>query len=216
MWYETNSMNLTTTDDTLSNLFEIKPSKGDMKRLEIIQATIECLATIGFEKTTYESIAKVVGTRRAHINYYFSDKNDIFKECVKYIVTNYQQTSLKHIQKAQTPEQMLLHFVEGPYVWAKSEPKQLTVMLLFYYLCNISEEYKELHDEIRGNGAKRLVYILHEKMGLTKKRATFLSKVIQNSISGYILDAGTTSLTTLEKAEKDNLKFVSELIELEN
>ena len=55
-----------------SIFFDQSPSKGDTKRFEIIMATIECLSTIGYDKTTYESIAKVIGTRRAHVNYYFS------------------------------------------------------------------------------------------------------------------------------------------------
>jgi len=206
-------MSNTEPDYILRNLFEFKPSKGDLKRLEIIKATIECLATIGFDKTTYESIAKIVGTRRAHINYYFGDKHEILMACIRYIVSNYQQVSLQHIEQARVGRDMLINFIEGPYIWAKKNPQELSVMLLFYYLCTYSEDYQKLHDKIRTGGAERLMYILHEKMSYSKKNARLLSKVIQNSMSGFILDAATTSLNDLKKAEDQNKKFILKLID---
>ena len=206
-------MNMSNSPDIhLRNLFEFRPSKGDLKRLEIVKAAIECLATIGFDKTTYESIAKIVGTRRAHVNYYFSDKHEIFMACIRYIVSNYQQVSLHHIEKADDGHAMLKHFIEGPYLWAKENPQELKVMLLFYYLCTLNPEYRELHDQIRDGGAQRLCYILRDKMGIPNKTVKPLAKIIQNSISGFIMDASTTSLSDLKKSEKLNKQMVDELL----
>ena len=59
--------------------------KGDKKKLEIVFAAIECISTIGYENITYEALAKKLDTRRAHIAYYFKNKEDIFKACIQFI-----------------------------------------------------------------------------------------------------------------------------------
>lgn len=199
-------------DSKLYDLFDFKPSKGDLKRMEIVLAAIQSLATLGLDKTTYESIAKIVGTGRAHINYYFKDKDDIFLASVKYISANYQQTSIDHIEKAQNGKEMLLHYIEGPFLWAIKNPEELSVMLLFYYLCTFRDEYRELNDQIRKGGTERIQYILTEKNDILKKDAPELAKAIQNHISGAMMDAATTKGRSLVLAEKNTKEVVMSLI----
>ena len=194
-----------------SNPFDLKPSRGDVKRMEITLAALDCLATIGFDKTTYEAIAQKLGTRRAHINYYFKGKHEIIMACVKYIMANYQRVSNEHLLKAKSKDEMLIHYVEGPYLWAEHYPKELIVMMLFYYLCSIDDRYRELHDRIRDTGALRIHHILTNLLGFTDDKAKKLSKIIQNSISGFMLDGITTSGNKLRKM--DNIDFVKALID---
>jgi len=201
-------------DPRILELFEFKLKKGDQKRLEIIQAAIECMATIGFEMTTYEAIAKLIGTRRAHVNYYFKDKTEIILSCIHYIVANYQQTSIAHIEKAKTGKQMLDHYIEAPFIWAKKHPDELAVMLLFYYLCNIRPEYKELHDQVRAGGVARITYILKNGLELDESDEVIdlYAKNIISLISGAMMDAATTNLRSLKQAEKDIKDFVSNIL----
>ncbi len=196
----------------LRQISEFKPSKGNLKRLEIIKASIECLATIGFDKTTYESIAKIVGTRRAHINYYFSDKNEIVLACVKYIMANYQNVSMEHIKMAKNGQAMLLKYIESPYIWAQKYPSELKVMLLFYYLCTINDEYKLLNDKIRKAGSERIAFILKNYFDFDNKKSKLISKAIQNSISGFMIDSATTTQISLKLAEKRNKDLVIDLL----
>jgi AcrR family transcriptional regulator len=201
-------------DAQMLDLFEIKPRKGDLKKMEIIQAAIECIANIGFEKTTYESIAQKLGTRRAHIKYYFNGKHEIFEACIKYIVANYHKILLDHIEKANTPKEMLMNYVEGPFIWARENPQQLSAMLLLYYFCTIRPNYRLMHHEIREKGAERIRYILAEKLKkhYTAEKALFLSKAIQNIMSGSILDASTTNGQSLIEAEAQAKKIVNKLL----
>jgi AcrR family transcriptional regulator len=132
-------------DSSIYELFEFKPRKGDIKKMEIVLAAIECIATIGFEKTTYEAIAQRIGTRRAHVAYHFKDKENIFEACIKFIMARYQQTSIKHIEAAKDGLEMLVNYTEAPFIWAEENPHQLSVMLLFYYLCTVDDKYQEIH-----------------------------------------------------------------------
>jgi AcrR family transcriptional regulator len=201
-------------DHSLFELFEFKPRKGDLKKMEIILAAIECISSIGFEKTTYESIAKRIGTRRAHIAYHFKDKDSIFESCIKLIMANYQQTSLKHIESAKTGEEMLVRYVEAPFIWAEENPSQLSVMLLFYYLCSINEKYQQMHADIRSGGAARIEFILTKKLtnSFSLKEARPLAKTIQNLVSGTIMDTATTKSKTLRQSKLQVKKQVLKLI----
>lgn len=200
--------------ESLNELFEDGTRKGDLKKMEIILAAIDCLATIGFEKTTFEAIAKRIGTRRAHVAYHYKDKNDIFMAMIKYIVTNYQEISLAHIKDSREGEQTLLHYVEGPFVWAQKNPKQLSVMLLFYYLCSFRDEYLNLNNQIRIAGVERMQFILTNQFSPAYKveDAKFLSKQIQNLISGNLIDAYTTKNKSVKQAMKDTKNAVKRLL----
>ena len=205
---------LTNLDSHIYELFEFKPRKGDLKKMEIIMAAIECIATIGFEKTTYEAIAKKIGTRRAHVAYHFKDKSDIFEACIKYIMASYQQTSINRIEAAKDGLEMLVNYAEAPFLWAEENPQQLSVMLLFYYLCTVDEKYMELHNAIRSGGVERIQYILTNKLTkkIPAKEAAPMAKMIQNLVSGSIMDVTTTGTKSLKEARKDIKKQVLRII----
>ena len=192
--------NTSDLDPTFYELFEFKPRKGDLKKIEIILAAIECMSTIGHEKTTYEAIAKKIGTRRAHVAYHFKDKADIFEASIKYINASYQQTCIQQMEAAKDGEKMLMNYVEAPFIWAEENPQQLSVMLLFYYLCTIDEKYRKLHGELRTKGHERIEYILAHKIKnpLPLDQAKPLAKAIQNLMSGTIMDVSTTGKMSLK------------------
>ena len=54
----------------------------DDKREHIIAAAAECLARFGYEKTTMEDIAGLVGLNKASLYYYYKNKEAIFTEVV--------------------------------------------------------------------------------------------------------------------------------------
>ena len=226
-------------DPQIFELFEFRPRKGDFKKIEIIMATIDCLASEGLEKTTYDAIAKRLGTRRAHVAYHFGDKNEIFTHCIKYIVANYQQSSLEHIKTAKTKREMLFNYIDGPFNWAKDNPQEITVMLLFYYFCCIKNEFLELHQQIRKGGVERIQFILSGVLSeylqnysgenkIEQEKLLFLqtpqplntmAKDIQNIISGTLLDMRTTKLPTAkdyedtkEKCKQDIWKMIESTI----
>lgn len=191
-------------DPTIYELFEFKPRKGDLKKIEIILAAIECMATIGYEKTTYEAIAQKIGTRRAHVAYHFRDKSDIFEASIKFINASYQKTAMEQLESAKDGMEMIVNYIQAPFIWAEENPQQLSVMLLFYYLCLIDEKYQELHAGLRQKGVERIEYILTTK--LTKKvpaaEARPMAKAIQNLMSGTLMDLSTTGQMTLKQGRK--------------
>lgn len=202
-------------DSKMFNLFEFKLRKGDIKRMEIIQAAIDCLATVGIDNTTYDAVAKKVGTSRAHIAYYFTDKDQIYIAAIKYILASYQQTVIEHLGEANTGKELLECYIESVFIWAKKYPDQLTVMLLLYYLCRFRDDMVELNHQIRKGGFERVYYILTTKMSkkMSEKKATIVARTIINLISGSIIDASTTKAMSMDEAKDITLATVRMLID---
>jgi AcrR family transcriptional regulator len=198
-----------TVDPLMVKLFEFRPRKGDLKKASIITAAIECLSEDGLEKTTFEAIAKKIGTRRAHVNYYFADKQKIFLAAIQYIAATYQSISLECLEKAKTDEDLIEAYLEGPFKWAKVHPEQLSVMFLLYYLSTFQNEYLELNHQIRKGGAQRISYVLRKKdSSLSKKEADDKAKSIQNILSGCLLDVATTKGRTLASASREVKRLI--------
>ncbi len=187
-----------------SRLAVARVRKGDLRRQEMVEAAIECFASIGYEKTTYGAIAKRLNTGKAHVAYYFPDKDEILKASVQHIMVVYQHTVRARLAKAKPGLGMVMGYVEAPFAWARSHPSQMAVMLLFYYLCAIRADFRQLHDELRAAGVQRIQHILGDGIlaGLPSAELAVLSKAIQNIMSGYLLDAWTTSKGSLRLAER--------------
>jgi len=201
-------------DPILYDLFEFRPRKGDLKKVEIIKATIQCLATVGIEKTSYESIAKLIGTRRAHVAYHFSDKHDIYKSAIKFILATYQQKLIEKLESANTGEEMLEKYVEAGFSWAYENPHQVSVLLLLGYFCSIDKDFLELNHLVKLKGQERLYFILVDQMdkSLNSEQAKSLSITIQNMTSSAIQDCFTTKNLTLEQAQTNVLSIIKNLI----
>lgn len=199
-------------ESKLFNILEGPPSKGDLKRLEIIEAAIHLFAKEGLEKTNYESLAKMIGTRRAHIAYYFKDKSLIFISSVRYILAVYQELSAKNVSNAASKRDKITKYVETIFEWAKKYPEQVGVMLLLYYQCSVNEEYKKLNDDIRAQGLLKIEEILREDLNLKKTDEKMLAKQIQNLLSASIIEAMTTTHGNLDKVKKELMNFLEVLL----
>jgi len=207
-------MEITDAPPFLFEALEFKPRKGDLKKLEIIKAAVDILATKGLDNATYEAIAQEIGTRRAHIAYHFSDKSDIFYAAVKYILATYQNETALQLKGAESGEQMLERYVSSTFEWARKNPHQVSVMLLLYYMCTTTERFIELNSEVRLAGKKRLIYLLSklESPKLSSKKIDFLAPTIGDLISSAIVAATTQKDLELEEMRLKTIKTVNALI----
>jgi AcrR family transcriptional regulator len=207
---------VSTLDPRILDLFEFRPRKGDLKKLEIIQAAIDCLAELGLENTNYEAIAQRLQTRRAHIAYHFGEKNQIFLAVVKFILGTYQQTlvdALTNVKDQTDAKALLRAYINAAFDWAEQEPKQLQCMLLLYYMCTLHTEFLELHHQVRLGGTERLSYLITlSSPELKPSEATRRAKTLQNLLSGTLLDAVTTHGVTLRQARLNMMKSLEFII----
>ncbi len=195
----------------------LSASKGDRKKLEIVKCAIGCIANVGYEKITYQLIADELGTTRAHIAYHFKDRSSLIKASIQYIFSHYQSILSDNMDKAKKgSEDVLVKYIESPFMWAKDNPDELAVMIMFYYLCLVNEDYKKMHHDLRESGVIRIMHILTNDMQMDVNSRTLseLAKCIQNLMSGAILDSGTTLARSIDQAKEDTISSIMMLLKV--
>ena len=184
---------MTDRKDLHSKFLNFSPKKGDLRKAELLEATIYCLAHLGIENTTFESIGKRCHMKKTHVAYYFPDKADLVEAAIKFVVAHVQDITVEFVSQSEKPTSVLKAFVEGTFHWVASYPDEPRVILLMYYYSTISPSYKKLHDQVRQLGAKRLSAILKN---ISPKSASNTclegGKHIQALLTGYLVEYLTT------------------------
>jgi len=173
----------------VSQVFDVKRTKGETRKIKIMEAVIECLATRGLEETTFEAIGKLVKMERTHVTYYFPNRKELIMTAVRYAVAIGQQITIGHVQKAKTWKERLKAVIEGPFEWIEKYPKHAPVMAFFYYLCSYDKDYRELQAAIQSGGEERLAATLQSLVDarkLSPAKATDLARTIQAHMAGTL------------------------------
>ncbi len=201
-------------DPSVYELYDFKPQKSELKKVEIILATIESIAKIGFDKTSYSSIAEIMGLKKSNVAYYFPCKEDLIRDAVSHLVRCQQQMSIKYVGEAKNDKEMLFKYIEASFDWAAKYPEQLSAFILFRYIATYNPEYRDLHTKIRVGGAERIRHLITEKYGkkMTKANSEALAMHIQCLMADYIIVAFNSDQITIEKSKQRVLKLVKQLL----
>ncbi|MCK5883997.1 MAG: TetR family transcriptional regulator [Bacteriovoracaceae bacterium] len=200
-------------DSLIYNLFDYTPSKGDLKKLEITKAAIECLAQVGIEKTTFEAIAKKIGTRRAHVAYHFPEKHKIFLSAVKYVLATFQEEISKSVDQVDNSRDKLTSYVNASFNWMEKYPEQVTVLMLMFYLCALEHDFMDFYSLMRDKEIERLQHLLRSGNSLCDNdRIAFISKTIWNTVHSEIMIIVTNKGKVIEKGRENSLSTLNYLL----
>jgi TetR/AcrR family transcriptional regulator, transcriptional repressor of bet genes len=194
---------MATLDPIFHQLFEAKPSKGDLKRLEIIKAAVKSIARDGFEGGTFESIAKSLKTRRSHVAYYYKDRNQLLTAVIEYIIATAQEITIELIRSQSTPLEQILAMSDAVFVWAKKYPEQARILVFFYYTCSSEPRFKKLNTQIREAGVDRIKSLLgmvlkEHPQALGRLSLEESAKALQSIMTGLAIDFVSTEKSTLD------------------
>jgi len=197
----------------------MNPSKGDMRKMEIIEATVNCLATQGMDSTSLESVAKASKIARSHIIYYFKNKEELFDAAFKYVLANAQDVFVQKMEKNTSPLELLKAYVDVLFEWVEAYESHAKVMLLFYHCSSSMETYKKIHTEIRAAARNRIKIILEglaeKKKKLSPSQLENYSQAIHCMLTGFALEHLTTSSKlSLNRTKERAYGVVKEMLEL--
>jgi AcrR family transcriptional regulator len=201
-------------DQIMKLIFDVKPSKTELKKNEIIKNVIHLIATIGIEQTSFENVGKQLGMTKANVAYYFKNKDEMIHFAIKYITITAQTITIQNIQTAKTMEEQIKAYIKAAFEWAKLYPEQMSVMMLFFYYSTIYPNYAELYFNIRQAGKKRIADLLKsDNPKLNTKQAIAKAHLIQAIITGKLVDHYTTGYKSdLKQIEIETIRQVMELI----
>lgn len=167
-------------------IFGLKPGRGEKRRLAIVRAFIDCIASVGLDNTSFDTIGKKVKMSRTHVAYFFPNRDELIRTAIRFAVATGQEVTVSHVENFQGPEARLKAVVEGPFHWLEKHPKHGAVMLMFYYLCTYDPKYRELQAVIQRMGEERIRACVGQLSDLSPQTAKKLSRNIQALLGGTL------------------------------
>jgi len=201
-----------------SQILEFKPRKSDLRKVAILDAVIDCIATEGIDETNSQIVGKRSKMRRSHVAYYFPNRDSMVEAALKFVVTTGQEITIAHVIAAPTPAEKLEAFVTATFTWFERYPKHAAVMILLQYYGTVRPVYKKLHAQIRQAGEERLEAILSGqplRKGVGKVQVRKLAQLIRALLVGklttYFSAESTTDEESYEELRKESLLLVQKL-----
>jgi len=192
---------------------EVKPRKGDLKKAEILEATIRCLVEEGIENTNYESIGQKCGILKAHVAYYYPDKDQLIQSAVEFCAANAQEVTQKNLDKAKASKKKVSHFIEGAFNWMEKYPEQARVLLLFHYLSSIHKNYRQLYQKVGQSENEMLQGAVKQSYPKIKQPEKF-AKFIRNTLTANLVEglaSQSLSIKGLRKLTHEQVEKSSKL-----
>lgn len=182
-------------DPLYRKMLPLRITKGEVRKVEIIRAAVECLVEGGYEHFNYNTIGLKAGLARSHIAHYFPDKREILYLVVHGVYRELQQLVIEKISEASSPEAQIKGVIDATVDGIARERGWALVILLFTHVCAQDEKYRKLYTEIRMVGAKRIDRILQGKPGLSElspKLRYNVARGVQSIILGGVVENLTT------------------------
>jgi AcrR family transcriptional regulator len=149
-------------DPRYFRLYEMQPRKGDLRRIEIILASIRLIAKTGLTDLSLDSVAKSLEVRRSHVAYYFATKRELLDAVVKLVIATGQDIVVESVRSAESAEAGIRKHIEGHYLWLTKYPEHAPVMLMFYFLASHDTFFCNLNKEVFRKGRERIQGMLDQ------------------------------------------------------
>jgi betaine-aldehyde dehydrogenase len=176
-------------------LFGAELSKGERRKREIIEATIDSIARDGLHRTTFDSIGRRLGVHRAQVAYHFPDLDALILTTLQFVSSISQGMAGERVAAAATPELKLEAYIRAPFEWLTQYPRHASTRVALYQLAVTDKAYRAFHTETRVAGAKRAEQFFADFPGISPARARDLARGVQLLITGAFVHWVSTAET---------------------
>ena len=105
---------------------------GDMRRRQLISATIDSIHDVGFSATTLQSISRHAGVSTGLVAHYFKDKDGLLEATLRSLASDLSAAIVEKLRQAVTPRDRLAAVVAGLLAPEQFEPRIARVWLAFW------------------------------------------------------------------------------------
>lgn len=143
----------------------IELRKGELRKLQIVEAAIQCIARVGYGKTNFETVGKCCNMKRPHVAYHYPNFDSLIETAIRYAFATGQGIVIEYLKGATTQKEQLRAYIEGTAHWIASYPEHASVITLLYHLGSTDEKYRRLNSEFKRLGLERVNAILFPHKG---------------------------------------------------
>ncbi len=198
----------------------LAPGRGDLRRVRILEATIELISDENMEAVTLSSVAAHCGIRRSHVAYYYQEPSSLIRSAIEYVLSVGQSMAVDHILSATTVEDRLRAFVTSNFRWFQKNPSHSAVFGLFHYLSLINPDYRLLNKKVSEMAEHRLRAIMlganpQASPGKVDEVAAAMRALLVGSLARIFCEKKSPSSQALAKEERwvsDQFVYLAEQV----
>ena len=120
----------------------------EVRRQQLIQATIDSIAKRGFADTTLAHVSKQAGLSQGIVNLHFTNKETLLVETLRYMRDDYRQAWQAALAKAgDTPREQLQALIEVDFQPSLCDRKKLAVWFAFQGEAKSRPTYRQICED---------------------------------------------------------------------
>lgn len=127
----------------------------DIRRQELIDATVASIYKNGFTDLTVSQISKEAGVSAGNIHYYFGGKSELLEATMRWLLNTLRDVSIKSLESATTPRERLDAIVHCNFDPTFFRPETVSAWMHFWAQAPYSETLRRLqvinHTRVRSN-----------------------------------------------------------------
>lgn len=135
--------------------------KGDLRKLQIVQAAIDCISEKGWVGTNYESVGQYCQIKRQHVAYHYPNWDDLIEATMKFVYATGSSVVSDYIREAKDGKSQLAAYIEGTFHWIASHPKHASTISLLWHLATFEKKYRALYSDLKQLGTQRIYSMLY-------------------------------------------------------
>lgn len=126
-----------------------RTASREVRRQQLIEATIESIAKHGISGTTMTTVTGFAGLSLGIVNFHFQNKQNLFEETLRHLADEHRDQWHKSVHKAElTPVSKLLAIVDANFHPRVCNRKNLSVWYSFFGEAPYRQVYRKIMDEI--------------------------------------------------------------------
>lgn len=164
--------------------------KARRKALEIMEATITCLARRGYQGVTLDMIARTAGVTRPLIRHYFRNLDELLRTSTQYIRLLFQRLAIDALVSGTSADEMLGLYIDACFRWIERHKTHAQVWFAFLLDSSRSNKARALNSAAVQRGEERIQALLERGRadGIFRfEDGAAASKMIQTQITGALI-----------------------------
>lgn len=187
-----------------SSIFPERLSKGDRKKIEIIEAAIQISSSMGLDTFSYDDLATNLKTTRSHVTYHFKERQELILAMIKYMMASGHTFTFDKMKTSKDPIDQLESYINGFFDFFANNKEFRSLMAYFYYKSTYPGVFRELQTQIRQQASDRIYEILRLIIEEYKQRNSKDLKAIAFQAQSMILGGLMFNLATDNPADLRN------------
>ena len=178
--------------ETFSEGNQGRTASREVRRRQLIEATIDSIAERGFSATTLATVTKGANLSHGIVNFHFNNKETLFIETLGFLAReHYDHWHGAMEQAGPDPSKQLAAIIEVDFERVISSPKKLAVWFAFWGQAKYRPAYLEIHDRYdkqRSAEIERLCGLIVDDGGYDRIDPVAAARSIEALIDGLWLN----------------------------